>query len=256
MGNRIQRAPFSSFHPERWTALGKQKKEKRLFIGPAAIVYRIEWLGLLSHLLLMYESQSNGAGKKKQLARQLLPPPSEKKNNVFHDIIVPLLSPGQVGWLRADDQTILSLHRRVVTHNPRVSVTHDESRTWNLHIRQVKESDQGCYMCQVRSGPSFILLIQWPAVNQWNRLDQHGHDEETAGMCPGPGAAGHCRRAQHVRRHRQRRRQCDAHLHGDGQTGAQDRLASRGRAQDSRLLQAGRSRRKGDHPNVQRQDGR
>ena len=55
----------------------------------------------------------------------------------------------QVGWLRADDQTILSLHRRVVTHNPRVSVTHDESRTWNLHIRQIKESDQGCYMCQV-----------------------------------------------------------------------------------------------------------
>lgn len=108
----------------------------------------------------MYESQSNGAGqkyKKKQLARQLLPPPSEKKNNVFHDIIVPLLSPGQVGWLRADDQTILSLHRRVVTHNPRVSVTHDESRTWNLHIRQVKESDQGCYMCQVRSGPSFCF---------------------------------------------------------------------------------------------------
>nr|CAH0106331.1 unnamed protein product [Daphnia galeata] len=57
----------------------------------------------------------------------------------------------KVGWLRADDQTILSLHRRVVTHNPRVSVTHDESRTWNLHIRQVKESDQGCYMCQINT---------------------------------------------------------------------------------------------------------
>ncbi|XP_032795753.2 cell adhesion molecule-related/down-regulated by oncogenes isoform X3 [Daphnia magna] len=57
----------------------------------------------------------------------------------------------KVGWLRADDQTILSLHRRVVTHNPRVSVTHDESRTWNLHIRQIKESDQGCYMCQINT---------------------------------------------------------------------------------------------------------
>lgn len=56
-----------------------------------------------------------------------------------------------MGWLRADDQTILSLHRRVVTHNPRISVTHDESRTWNLHIRQVKESDQGCYMCQINT---------------------------------------------------------------------------------------------------------
>ena len=57
----------------------------------------------------------------------------------------------QVGWLRADDQTILSLHRKVVTHNPRVTVTHDESRTWNLHIRQVRESDQGCYMCQINT---------------------------------------------------------------------------------------------------------
>lgn len=64
----------------------------------------------------------------------------------------------KVGWLRADDQTILSLHRRVVTHNPRVSVTHDESRTWNLHIRQIKESDQGCYMCQVLI---LYLLVPW-----------------------------------------------------------------------------------------------
>ena len=62
-----------------------------------------------------------------------------------------------MGWLRAEDQTILSLHRRVVTHNPRVDVTTSvsvsstqQSRTWNhLHIRQIKESDQGCYMCQV-----------------------------------------------------------------------------------------------------------
>nr|CAH0101105.1 unnamed protein product [Daphnia galeata] len=59
----------------------------------------------------------------------------------------------KVGWLRADDQTILSLHRRVVTHNPRVSVTHDESRTWNLHIRQINtaimKKQLGCIQVQV-----------------------------------------------------------------------------------------------------------
>ncbi|XP_073979202.1 neurotrimin-like isoform X2 [Rhodnius prolixus] len=57
----------------------------------------------------------------------------------------------KVGWLKAEDQTILSLHTRVVTHNARVSVTHDNQRTWRLHIRQLKESDRGCYMCQINT---------------------------------------------------------------------------------------------------------
>ncbi|XP_064087513.1 neurotrimin-like [Macrobrachium nipponense] len=57
----------------------------------------------------------------------------------------------RVGWLKVDSQTILSLQKRVVTHNTRISVTHDEHRTWNLHIRQVKESDRGCYMCQINT---------------------------------------------------------------------------------------------------------
>lgn len=43
------------------------------------------------------------------------------------------------------------MHTRVVTHNSRVSVSHDSQRTWHLHIRQVKESDRGCYMCQINT---------------------------------------------------------------------------------------------------------
>ncbi|XP_021917690.1 lachesin-like, partial [Zootermopsis nevadensis] len=57
----------------------------------------------------------------------------------------------KVGWLKAEDQTILTLHNKVVTHNSRISVTHDNHRTWQLHIRQVKESDRGCYMCQINT---------------------------------------------------------------------------------------------------------
>ncbi|XP_023701941.2 lachesin, partial [Cryptotermes secundus] len=56
-----------------------------------------------------------------------------------------------VGWLKAEDQTVLSLHNKVVTQNSRISVTHDNHRTWQLHIRQVKESDRGCYMCQINT---------------------------------------------------------------------------------------------------------
>lgn len=57
----------------------------------------------------------------------------------------------QVGWLKAEDQTILTLHTRVVTHNSRISVTHDNLHTWQLRIRQLKESDRGCYMCQINT---------------------------------------------------------------------------------------------------------
>lgn len=57
----------------------------------------------------------------------------------------------QVGWLKAEDQTILTLHTKVVTHNSRISVTHDNLKTWQLRIRQLKESDRGCYMCQINT---------------------------------------------------------------------------------------------------------
>ena len=56
----------------------------------------------------------------------------------------------KVGWIKAGDQTILTLHKRVIfflssisivrtseviTHNDRIHITHDEHNTWNLHIR-------------------------------------------------------------------------------------------------------------------------
>ncbi|XP_068910343.1 lachesin-like [Tenebrio molitor] len=63
----------------------------------------------------------------------------------------------KVAWVRAEDQTILSLHTKVVTHNSRISVTHDNLRTWQLRIRQLKESDRGCYMCQINTS---VMKIQ------------------------------------------------------------------------------------------------
>ncbi|CAG0922432.1 unnamed protein product [Notodromas monacha] len=62
------------------------------------------------------------------------------------------LGPFKVGWIQADTQTILSLHKRVITHNPRIWVSSDdEDRTWRLHIRRVKATDKGCYMCQINT---------------------------------------------------------------------------------------------------------
>ncbi|XP_043270120.1 lachesin-like [Venturia canescens] len=103
----------------------------------------------------------------------------------------------KVGWLRASDQTILSMHTRTVTHNARIAVTFESggspggsngvgttgnagrgitsnqhgsvtgsshvpedavNGTWQLHIRQLKESDRGCYMCQINTSPMISAL--------------------------------------------------------------------------------------------------
>ncbi|CAG9773040.1 unnamed protein product [Ceutorhynchus assimilis] len=57
----------------------------------------------------------------------------------------------KVAWVRAEDQTILSIGTKVVTHNSRIMVTHDNLHTWQMRIKQVKESDRGCYLCEVNT---------------------------------------------------------------------------------------------------------
>lgn len=85
----------------------------------------------------------------------------------------------KVAWLRASDQTVLTVHTRTVTHNARISVSYETggnsgsgatsgafgvtgssqateevvTGTWRLHIRQLKESDGDCYMCQINTSP-------------------------------------------------------------------------------------------------------
>lgn len=59
----------------------------------------------------------------------------------------------QVGWVKADTKAIQAIHDHVITHNPRVSVSHLDVSTWNLHIKSVSEEDRGGYMCQINTDP-------------------------------------------------------------------------------------------------------
>ncbi|XP_076221875.1 neurotrimin isoform X5 [Nomia melanderi] len=59
----------------------------------------------------------------------------------------------QVAWVRIDTQTILTIHRNVITQNPRITLSYNDHRTWSLHITQVQEEDRGWYMCQVNTDP-------------------------------------------------------------------------------------------------------
>ncbi|XP_035714927.1 lachesin-like isoform X2 [Folsomia candida] len=59
----------------------------------------------------------------------------------------------RVGWVRADTKAIQAIHNHVITHNPRVSVSHSDHTMWHLHIKGVKEEDRGSYMCQINTDP-------------------------------------------------------------------------------------------------------
>ncbi|KAJ9579881.1 hypothetical protein L9F63_004483, partial [Diploptera punctata] len=59
----------------------------------------------------------------------------------------------RVGWVKADTKAIQAIHDHVITHNPRVSVSHNDYSTWNLHVKNVQEDDRGSYMCQINTDP-------------------------------------------------------------------------------------------------------
>ncbi|CAH1103445.1 unnamed protein product [Psylliodes chrysocephalus] len=63
------------------------------------------------------------------------------------------LSPYKVAWLKVDTQTILTIHNHVITKNNRIGVSNSERNIWHLHIKDVRESDQGWYMCQINTDP-------------------------------------------------------------------------------------------------------
>ena len=54
---------------------------------------------------------------------------------------------------RADQHMIVTIDRNVITRIPRFSASHDNHRTWFLHLRGAQPEDAGRYMCQVNSNP-------------------------------------------------------------------------------------------------------
>jgi hypothetical protein len=41
------------------------------------------------------------------------------------------------------------VHPHVITQNDRISVSSDHRNTYNLKLRDIRESDAGIYICQV-----------------------------------------------------------------------------------------------------------
>ncbi|XP_071449756.1 lachesin-like isoform X2 [Hetaerina americana] len=75
----------------------------------------------------------------------------------------------KVAWVRVDTQTILSIHHNVITQNPRISLSHNDHRSWYLHIRNAQEADRGWYMCQINTDPmrsrvGYIQVVVPPSI--------------------------------------------------------------------------------------------
>lgn len=70
-----------------------------------------------------------------------------------------------MGWVKEDTKAIQAIHELVITHNPRITVSHSDQFTWNLHLKAVEEEDRGGYMCQLNTDPMKSqvrqLLIPW-----------------------------------------------------------------------------------------------
>lgn len=54
-------------------------------------------------------------------------------------------------FVHRDTQTILTIQNHVITKNHRISLLHSEHKTWQLKIKDIRESDRGFYMCQMNT---------------------------------------------------------------------------------------------------------
>ncbi|XP_015920396.1 lachesin-like isoform X2 [Parasteatoda tepidariorum] len=63
----------------------------------------------------------------------------------------------KVAWIKMDTQTLLSIHKHVITRDKRIKVTNNNLQ-WNLHISKVDEKDKGYYMCQINTEPMVSQL--------------------------------------------------------------------------------------------------
>jgi neurotrimin len=76
----------------------------------------------------------------------------------------------QVAWIHIDRQMILTIHRHVISRVPRFSVSHDNAKTWLLHVSSVQKEDRGYYMCQVNTNPMISQVGYLQVVGKPTRL--------------------------------------------------------------------------------------
>lgn len=70
--------------------------------------------------------------------------------------------------MKADTKAIQAIHDHVITHNPRVFVSHGDHSTWSLQIKGVQLEDAGLYMCQINTDPMKSQVLYLILLKQSN----------------------------------------------------------------------------------------
>ena len=60
------------------------------------------------------------------------------------------------------------MHTHVITRNPRVGVSHENHRTWYLHLSDVQEAARGRYLCQINTALSKTQSAYLNVVGTWS----------------------------------------------------------------------------------------
>lgn len=85
--------------------------------------------------------------------------------------VVENLGTYKVAWIHIDRQMILTIHRHVISRIARFSVSHDNAKTWLLHVSSVQQEDRGYYMCQVNTNPMISQVGYLQVVVPPNIID-------------------------------------------------------------------------------------
>ncbi|XP_018326046.2 lachesin [Agrilus planipennis] len=85
-----------------------------------------------------------------------------------------------VAWIHIDRQMIVTIHRHVISRIPRFSVSHDNAKTWLLHVSDVQQEDRGYYMCQVNTNPMISQVGYLQVVVPPTILDTHSTQSTVA----------------------------------------------------------------------------
>ncbi|XP_063236715.1 lachesin-like isoform X2 [Bacillus rossius redtenbacheri] len=94
--------------------------------------------------------------------------------------VVDNLGDYKVAWIHIDRQMILTIHRHVIARVPRFSVSHDDQKTWLLHVSGVQREDRGLYMCQVNTNPMISQVGHLQVVVPPDILDEESSQSAVA----------------------------------------------------------------------------
>ncbi|RZF44185.1 hypothetical protein LSTR_LSTR003825 [Laodelphax striatellus] len=125
--------------------------------------------------LLLIHVMCQGATEKPRFAEPIPNVTVAVGRDAILPCVVANLGTYQVAWIHIDRQMILTIHRQVVARVPRFSVSHDNQKTWQLHVSDVQQEDRGYYMCQVNTNPMISQIGYLQVVVPPNIVD----DEST-----------------------------------------------------------------------------